>query len=368
MTVAIPPRPERRYWEPRVNVQEEPMRRRRFIATAAAATGVNLLPGLLAAPALAAPDRTNGSTTLPNAITDLGADVWRNNAAYVDPMHAPARTDLMQVAEWLWAQATVLTSRARRHPYTYRRALNLEAEAARSLAAMNGDAFNYDEATRLYGLATGAALRAGNHELAAWITCSRAYMPFYAGNHRRVLELCYAALEHLDRADRPGGRAAVCAHSMRARSMSAVRDRDGTAEALRQAYGAMARYADAGSAALPADHHPQRFAWVKLRLQTADCFAALGDRDRHRNAVDAARAQTSLSAMHKPILTLGEAETEHDPATAAHTALGVLKDLRTVPNPILGRARAVAARAYAKAPRSPEVEALRLYVVKQHAR
>lgn len=361
-TPANPPTPERRYWEPRINVKEEPMRRRRFIATAIAATGAGILPGVLSDAAVAAPDRLNGSTTLPNVITDLTADVWRTGAAYVAPQSAPARADLLHVAQWQWAQAVVIANRSARTPLKAR-ALSLEAEATRQLAMICADRFDYLSATKLYRLAQGAAQRAGDHELTAWIRTSWAYMPLYVGNLDRAEAIAGTALTALTQANRPGGRAAACAHALQARIRAARGDKEGVSEAMSQAFGAMSRYTDAGSPMLPAAHHPQRFAWVKLRLATAEAFAALGEEQHHERAYEAAMADSSVSAMHRPMLDLGAAEVASDPAHAARTALTVLRSMTNPPNPVVGRARALATRAAKKAPRNDDVQALRAHII-----
>lgn len=362
MTTPTPPAQERRYWEPRVNVREEPVRRRNFIAKVVAATGAGLLPGILADAAVAAPDRLNGTTTLPNVLTGLTADLWKTGAAYVDPASAPARADLHQVALWQWAQATVIADRARRTPLS-RQALSVEGEAARQLAMIYADRRDFASATKLYNLARGAAIRAEDHELHAWIRTSWAYMPLYVNNLERVTYITDTALEALTRANRPGGRAAVCAWALKARVHAAQGDPAATEEALRQAYGAMARYTDAGSVSLPAAHHPQRFAWVKLRLATAECYSALRDHPHHQAAYERAMADPSVSAMHRPMLDLGRAEVETDPAHASRTALSILRTMPTPPNPIVGRARALAARATAKDPRSEDVQNLRVHLL-----
>lgn len=241
MLPAVPPTPHRRYWEPRVNVQEEPMRRRRFIAAALTATGIGtgLTPPSLSAAAVEVPDRLNGSTTLPNILTDLEADIWRTGAEYVAPHSAPARAELLDVALWQWAQATSLANRVRR-PYHRRQAYALHAEAARQVAMIHADRFNYTAATKFYTQASLAARRADDWELAAWISTSRAYMPLYSGNYRRVTELTSQALAELQHAPRPGGRAAACAHALRARSYAAQGARPQAEDALTQAHAAMA--------------------------------------------------------------------------------------------------------------------------------
>lgn len=360
MTIEPPPR---RYWEPRVNVKEEPMRRRRFIATVISATGAGVLPGVLADAAVAAPDRLNGATTLPNTLNDLTADIWKTGADYVDPQSAPARADLLDVAQWQWAQAVVLANKSVRTPLRYQ-ALSLEAEASRQLAMICADRFDYLSATKLYRLADAAAQRAEAHELTAWVRTSWAYMPLYTGNLERVRHLTDTALAALAKADRPGGRAAACAHALQARAHAAQGDTEAFDTALAQAYGAMASYRDAGSPALPAPHHPQRFAWVKLRLATAEGYAALGDTQRHARACESAMADPSVSAMHIPMLKLGAAEVAADPAHAAREALNVLRPMKNPANPVVGRARALAARAHAKDPRSSDVQDLRVHLLK----
>ncbi|MEV6400520.1 hypothetical protein AB0M39_38040 [Streptomyces sp. NPDC051907] len=362
MTQTSPAVPERRYFEPRVNAKEEPMRRRKFIATVIGATGAGMLPGVLSDAAVAAPDRLSGSRTLPTIITDLAGDIWRTGADYVAPRSAPARADLHEVAMWQWAQAVVVANRAARSSLA-KRALSLEAEAARQLAMICADRFDYLSATKLYRLAQGAADRAGDHELTAWIRTSWAYMPLYVGNLERTESLCTTALEALAKADRPGGRAAACAWALKARLCGAQGDAAGVEEALREAYGAMARYTDSGSAMLPAPHHPQRFAWVKLRLATAEAYAALGDEINHRAAHDSALSDPSVSAMHRPMLSLGVAEVAADPGHAAATALAVLRGMTDPPNPVVGRARALAHRAAAKDPRDEAVQSLRVHLL-----
>jgi len=366
MTTATPHEaPRRPAWEPKVNVKEEPMRRRRFIAAVVSATGAGLVPASLADAAVQAPDRLNGSVTLPTAIEDIAADIWRTGARYVDPESAPARADLLDVGLWQWAQACVAANRTNksRGPNLHRRALAVEAEAARQLAMIYGDRRNFTQATKMYRLATGAAQRAENPELAATILTGRAYLPLYAGNHDRAISNATVALTTLQEADRPGGRAAVTAYALLARCYAAIGDTKSTEEALRSAYGAMARYTDAGSASLPAAHHPQRFAWVKLRLATAEAYAALGDARRHAKAYDAAMSDTSVSQMHKPMLDMGLAEVTTDPGAAAAHALTVLRGWERPPNPIVGRARNLAWRAADRDPRSEPVQDLRVHLL-----
>jgi hypothetical protein len=361
---ATPPTPHRRYWEPQNDPKEEPVRRRRFIKAAAAATGISILPGtVLPAAALAVPNRLAGATTVTTALNDLTADIWNTGADYVDPASAPAREDLLSVAHWQWAQSVILASRTTRSPL-YTQALGVEAEAARQLAMICADRRDYSAATRLYRQAAGAAERGGHHELLAWIQTSRAYMPLYGGRADRTIELATQALRALSKAQRPGGRAAVCAHALLARSYASAGDATRTHEAMRMAYGTMGRYRDSGSPTLPNRHHPQRFAWVKLNLASAEAYAALGDSVRHERAYDATLGDRSVSAMHKPMLDMGRAEVTRDPEAAATQTLTVLQGLDTVPAPLLGRARALAARAHAKDPRSQPVQELRVFLIK----
>ncbi|MFF9265885.1 hypothetical protein [Streptomyces longwoodensis] len=340
------------------------MRRRRFIAAVATATGAGLVPASLAEAAVNAPDRLDGSVTLPTAVEEIAGDIWATGATYVDPRHAPARAELLDVALWQWAQASVAARRACRNPAQYRRALAVEAEAARQCAMIYGDRRQHAQAVKFYRLGAAAAARAEHHELVATILTGRAYQPLYAGAFDRSISTATVALTELEKATRPGGRAAVTAYALLARSYAALGDTNSMEQALRAAYGAMARYTGAGSASLPAPHHPQRFAWVKLRLATAEAYAAVGDGRRHAKAHAAALADPSVSQMHRPMLAMGEAEVTTDPAAAAHHALTVLRGYGQPPNPIVGRARAVAARAHQRAPRSPEVEALRIQLLK----
>lgn len=367
MTTATPqPAPRRYAWEPKVNVKEEPMRRRRFIATVVAATGAGLVPASLAQAAVDAPDRLNGSVTLPTAVEDIAADIWRTGAAYVDPQSAPARADLLDVALWQWSQANVAANRtsraASRHPDQYRRAQTVEAEAARQCAMIYGDRRQHDQATRFYRAATGAAQRAQSPELVATILAGRAYMPLYAARYERSIDTATVALTTLRDAGRPGGRAAVTAYALLARNYAALGDARSAEQSLRHAYGAMARYSEAGSASLPAAHHPQRFAWVKLRLATAETYASLGDSRRHAKAYDAAMADPSVSQMHRPMLDMGRALVTHDPAAAASHALTVLRGYDRPPNPIIGRALTLARRTSEIAPRNEDVQALHAHL------
>lgn len=365
MTTATPAHgPRRPAWEPRVNPEEEPVRRRRFIAAAVTATGGGLVPAALAPAAVAAPDRLNGSVTLPTAIEDISGDIWRTSDLYVAPGSAPARADLLDVARWQWAQAHVAAKRSVREPHLHRRALSVEAEALRQLAMIYADRSFHGQAAALYPRAVTAALAAEDYELAAYIYASRAYMPLYAGAFTRTIDVASVALNTLQKAQRHGGRAAVTAYALLARSYAALGDANSTEQSLRYAYGAMARYRDAGSVSLPARHHPQRFAWVKLRLATAEAYAALGDHRRHTKAYQSAMADTSVSQMHKPMLDMGRAEVTHDPGAAAHHTLTVLRGYDRPPNPIVGRARAVAHRAAARAPRDEQVQALRVHLLK----
>lgn len=341
------------------------MRRRRFIATVVAATGAGLVPATLADAAVQAPDRLQGTHTLPLAVDQIAEDIWKTGARYVDPASAPARADLLDVALWQWAQACVAANRSQkdRNPRRYRRALGVEAEAARQCAMIYADRRNYDQAARMYNLAFAAAQRAENPELAATIMTGRAYMPLYGGNYHRAIDTATVALSTLQQAYRPGGRAAVTAYALLARSYAALGDTNSTAEALRAAYGAMARYTDAGSPTLPAAHHPQRFAWVKLKLATAEAYASLGDGRRHEKAYESAMGDRSVSQMHKPMLEMGRAEVTTDHAAAAHHALTILRGWDTPPNPIIGRARTLAYRAHAVAPRNANVQDLRVHLL-----
>lgn len=367
MTTATPqqPAPRRPAWEPRVHAKEEPVRRRRFIATVVAATGAGLTPATLAQAAIDAPDRLNGSVTLPTAIEDMSADIWRTGAAYVDPASAPARADLLDVALWQWSQSCVAANRAARRPELHRKALRVEAEASRQCAMIYADRRRFVQAAKMYRLATGAAERAEDHELAASILTGRAYMPLYAADYERAIDHATVALSTLQSAQRPGGRAAVTAYALLSRCYAALGDTHSTEQAIRAAYGAMARYTDAGSAQLPAPHHPQRFAWVKLRLATAEAYASLGDERRHTKAYEAAMGDPSVSRMHKPMLDMGRAEVTQDPTAAAHHALTVLRGWTgTPPNPIIGRARTLAMHASERDPRSETVQSLRIHLLK----
>lgn len=340
------------------------MRRRRFIAAAVAATGGGLVPSSLAEAAVKAPNRLDGSVTLPTAIEDLAGDIWRTGADYVSPRSAPARADLLDVALWQWAQAVAAADRSRRSSELHRRALYVEAEATRQLAMVYADLTKTGTAAKLHAMARAAAERGEHWELAATITTGRAYLPLYAGEYTRTIETATVALQTLEKGNRTGGRAAVTAYALLARSYAALGDADSTHEALRYAYGAMARYTDAGRASRPAPHHPQRFAWVKLRLATAEAYAALGDARRHRKAYEQAMGDRSVSQMHKPMLDMGLAEAEQDPARAAYHALTVLRGYNRPPNPLLGRARQIAWRAADRAPRDPTVQDLRVHLLK----
>jgi hypothetical protein len=341
------------------------MRRRRFITAAAAATGVSVMPGAtLSAAALAVPDRLNNNTTITTALSDLDADIWRTGADYVDPASAPARADLLSVAHWQWAQAVTITTRTAHTP-AYGKALAVEAEAARQLAMICADRRIYPAATRLYRQAAAAAERGGHHELLAWIQTSRAYMPLYTGDTARTLQLAHQALHSLTRANRPGGRAAVCAHALLARAYPFNGNAPHAHAALRIAYGTMGRYRDAGGPSLPNRHHPQRFAWVKLNLAAAETYAALGDPVRHQRCYESTLEDTSVSAMHMPMLSMGRAEVTHDPDDAAQQTLTLLTGMDNPPAPILGRARALSARAHLKDPGSAAVRTLRTYLT-QH--
>lgn len=339
------------------------MRRRRFIAAVVSATGAGLVPASLADAAVQAPDRLNGSVTTPVAVQDIAGDIWKTGAKYVDPVSAPARADLLDVALWQWAQATVAADRSRRNPDFYRRALTVEAEAARQCAMIYGDRRQYDQSVKMYRLAMGAAQRAENPELAATILTGRAYMPLYAGKYDRAIDTATVALDTLQGATRPGGRAAVTAYALMARCYAALGDVDSTEQAIRSAYGAMARYTDAGSAQLPASHHPQRFAWVKLRLATAEAYASLGDGRRHTKAYEAAMGDASVSQMHKPMLNMGRAQVASDPGEAAHHALTVLRGYDRPPNPIIGAARTLAVRTAEQDPRNENVQDLRVHLL-----
>ena len=70
--------------------------------------------------------------------------------------------------------------------------------------------------------------------------------------------------------------------------------------------------------------------------------------------------------MHRPMLAMGAAETTRDPADAARRALDILRSLDPPPVPVLGRARALAARAAQQARRAPETTALRAYLTEAH--
>jgi tetratricopeptide (TPR) repeat protein len=349
---------------PRVNVKEEPMRRRRFIASVVAATGAGLVPTSLAEAAVQAPDRLNGAVTLPTAINDIAGDIWRTGADYVDPRHAPARAEMLDVALWQWAQACVAADRSKRSGELHRKALAVEAEAARQCAMIYGDRRQPTEALKMYRLASAAAQRAGNHELTATILTGRAYQPLYAGQFDRCIGTATVALDHLEKSARQGGRAAVTAYALLARSYAALGDTTSMDQALRAAYGAMARYKDAGGISMPAPHHPQRFAWVKLKLATAEAYAAVGDSRRHLRAYEGALEDPSLSQMHRPMLDMGKAEVTHDPEAACHHALTVLRGYERPPNPIVGRARALALRAQQTAPRNETVQSLRIHLLK----
>jgi tetratricopeptide (TPR) repeat protein len=340
------------------------MRRRRFIAAVVSATGAGLLPANLAEAAVNAPNRLDGSVTLPTAINDIAADIWKTGAAYVSPASAPARAELLDVALWQWAQAHVAAKRSARNAEQFRRALTVEAEAARQCAMIYGDRRQRAAAVKMYGAALRAAQEAGNHEMTATIYTGRAYMPLYAGKFERSIDTATTALSHLAKATRPGGRAAVAAYALLARSYAALGDTHTTEQAMRLAYGSMGHYRDAGSASLPAPHHPQRFAWVKLRLATAEVYASLGDGRRHAKAYEAAMSDSSVSQMHRPMLDMGRAEVTRDPAAAAHHALTILRGYDHPPEPIVGRARAVAIRAAQRDPRSDTVQALRLHLLR----
>lgn len=356
--------PRRPAWARRVNPQEEPVRRRRFIAAVVAGTGAGLVPAALAQAAVEAPDRLDGSVTLPTAIEDIAGDIWRTGADYVNPRQAPARAELLDVALWQWAQASHAATRSRRNPTLYSRALTVEAEAARQCAMIYGDRRAHGQAVKFYRLSSAAAQRAQNHELTATIYTGRAYQALYAGAFDRCINTATIALNHLEKATRPGGRAAVTSYALLARCYAAMGDVNSMEQALRTAYGAMARYTDAGSATLPAPHHPQRFAWVKLKLATAEAYAAVGDARRHTKAYDAALGDPSVSQMHRPMLYMGRAELTSDPSAAAHHALTVLRGYDSPPNPIVGRARALALRAHHTDPRSDQVQALRIQLLK----
>ncbi|MFC4328309.1 hypothetical protein ACFPC0_10775 [Streptomyces andamanensis] len=302
--------------------------------------------------------------TLRTAIEDLAGDIWKLGASYVDPASIPARADLLDVAQWHWAQTVVAANRTARHPEAHRRALAVEAEAARQLAMMYADRSQLGTAIKLQAAAVTAAERGEHWEMAATIYTGRAYLPLYAGDYARCIDTASVALQTLQKAGRPGGRAAVTAYALLARAYASLQDTASTEQAIRYAYGAMARYTDAGSVALPASHHPQRFAWVKLHLATAEVYAALGDTRRHKRAYEKAVADPSVSQMHRPMLDMGLAEAEQDPARAAHHALAVLRGYERPPNPIVGRARQVAHRAAARAPREATVQNLRVHLLK----
>ncbi len=360
MDTASPPGAPHRGWDLTVNVREESVRRRRFIAAAITITGA-ALPRVptLAQEAVAAPDRFHGSTNLNRALGDLAADIWQTGAHYVSPQSAPARTDLMDVAKWQWAQAVHLARRAAPTPARHE-ALRLQSEAARQLGMMYADRSAFPTALRLYDQAAHLAETIHDHDQAAWVRTSRAYIHLYLGHHTRTIDHAHTALRQLDRASRQGGRAAVCAHALLARSYAAQGDAVRTDNALRCAYAAINRYTGAGSAQSPLPHHPARFAWVKLRLAAAESYAALGDARSHQSAYAAALGDPSVSAMHKPMLLLGWAEADQDPSRAAHTTLLLLDTMTSPPSPVLGRARALAVRATATDPHDTTVQALRM--------
>jgi hypothetical protein len=295
--------------------KETDVNRRQFIGTAAVAAGIVTLPGIAQAR-----EGIDGALSGSDAddLAYLESAFERHRGGYhgrsPDVVLGEMREDLDLLKDVL----------NRPHPAGTR------ADLARTTAGITGlvaivqhDRGDQRDAYRWFSTAEKAARESGDQRMTAWVLARHAMVPLNYGAPGTAAKLAQRA--RIDAGGSPTAAAALSAVVL-ARALAAAGDRQGAAQAVREARDLAERLDGAESADTWFGYPPQ-----KHHVHLSQAYTLLGDTGAAYAAQDEALALTdSPSVMVRALLAMDTAaclRVDGDPTAAADMAAGIFERL-----------------------------------------